>query len=169
MERSNLYKLFAALFADEPSGELIDQVREIFHLQTQDTAEEIVFDFTALFLGPGKHLPPYESVYNYPIGEISRLWGRATEEVQAFYLSVGLAIDEEVNLIPDHLSAELLFMAWLIDNGLEEQEERFLVEHLLKWVPEYCDQVRSRAQTGFYRDVADLLKEFILSEYEEIS
>ncbi|NTU42590.1 MAG: hypothetical protein HGA78_05980, partial [Nitrospirales bacterium] len=68
-ERSELYKLFAALFMEEPTAELIRQVIDIFQLDAGDTAEEISFDYTHIFLGPGKHLPPYESVYNYPAGE----------------------------------------------------------------------------------------------------
>ncbi|NTU42488.1 MAG: hypothetical protein HGA78_05455 [Nitrospirales bacterium] len=90
-----------------------------------------------------------------------------TEEVQEFYRSVGLAMDDEVNLIPDHVSVELLFMSWLIENGLAEQEEAFMEDHLLKWLPLYCDEVRELARTGFYKDIADLLKELILTDYEE--
>ncbi len=167
-ERAEMYKLFAALFIDEPPEELIEQVREMFQLSFNETGQDIALDFANTFFGPGEHLPPYESVYNYSVGETPGLWGSVTEQVQAFYNSVGLAIDEEVNLIPDHLSAELLFMAWLIESGRGEEQEGFIEDHLVKWVPGFCDELQTHAKTEFYREVAGLLKEFILSEYEGV-
>jgi TorA maturation chaperone TorD len=46
-----------------------------------------------------------------------------------------------------------------------EKQEVFLKEHLL-WVNEYCDEIGKHAATPFYKEVARILKEFILSEQE---
>lgn len=169
IERAELYRLFSGLFMEEPTDEMLIQLKEMFQMKFNETSHEIKMDFARIFLGPGKHFPPYESLYNYPMGDKPRLWGKATEKVQAFYTSVGLMVDEEINLITDHISAELLFMSYLVENGLMEHQMRFLEEHLLKWIPEYCDEVRKHANTTFYKDVANLLKEFILSEHELMS
>lgn len=168
-ERAETYELFAGLFLKEPTTEVLLQMKEMFRMTFDETFTEIGIDFRHLFSGSEKHPPPCESLYNYPVGDKPRLWGRMTEEVRELYRSAGLMIDEEIDLIPDHVSAELLFMGYLIDNGLEEVQAEFLDEHLLKWIPPFCEEVKNRAETTFYKEVADLLKEFILSDYEQLT
>ncbi|MCL5976913.1 MAG: molecular chaperone TorD family protein [Nitrospirae bacterium] len=166
IERAELYRLFAGLFIDEPSDEMLMQLKEVFQMKFADSPQEIRIDFAHIFLSPGGHLLPYESFYNYPLGEKPGLWGKATEEVQLFYSSAGIMMDEDISLIPDHISAEMLFMSYLIENGISELQKKFLEEHLVKWIPEYCNEFQKYAGTVFYKEVANILKEFILSEVE---
>ena len=167
IERLELYKFFAGLFMQEPSDEIIMQAKEMFQLEFDDTFHEIRSDYSHLFKIPDGHLIPCESLYNYPIGDKQRLWGISAEEVQSFYNSVGLMMDEETDLMPDHISLEFLFMSYLIDNGLAELQKKFLKQHIGKWVPSYCDLLKEHAETGFYKGIAEVLKEFILFEVEE--
>ena len=164
-ERAELYKLFSDLFMAEPAEETVSEAKELFQMKFDTSLDEIRNDFGRVFLSPDLHPSPYESLYNFPLGEKPRLWGNATEEVRAFYESRGLTLDEETNPIPDHLALELLFMNYLVQNGLADQQKAFLREHLI-WVPEYCDEVQKHAGTSFYKEVAKILKEFILSEQE---
>ena len=166
-ERASFYKLFSTLFMKEPDEELLVSMKTMFGMKFDETEREIREDFGHLFLEQAGHLQPYESLYNYALGDRPRLWGRATGEVQGLYHSAGIMIDEEINLLPDHLSAELLFMSYLIENGLTEEQERFLSEHLLAWIPEYCDEIQKHARTTFYREAAELLKEFVSSDSQE--
>lgn len=166
-ERSDFYKLFAPLFLREPDEQTLTRIKDIFEIKYGDSSNEIRMDFFYLFSDTGGRLPPYESLYNYPMSDKPRLWGRATEEVQALYESAGLVIDEEVEFIPDHLFAELLFMSYLIENHLMEQQKFFLEDHLLAWVLDYCDEIKRIARTSFYKRVAELLNDFILDECEE--
>jgi TorA maturation chaperone TorD len=167
LERSGLYNLFSLLFMQEPSAEILMHVREMFGLDFDETMYEIRTDFNFLFSEPEGHLLPYESLYNYPVWDISRLCGKATESVQKSYRTAGLTIDEELDLIPDHLSAELLFMSYLIEHCLTEQQKTFLVDHLSAWVPEYCNDVQRYSRTTFYKEVAYLLDDFIFNECED--
>ncbi len=169
IERAELYRLFAGLFIDEPSDEMLMQLKEVFQMKFADSPQEIRIDFAHIFLSPGGHLLPYESFYNYPLGEKPGLWGKATEEVQLFYSSAGIMMDEDISLIPDHISAELFFMSYLVENGLSGLQQRFLEDHLSKWIPEYCGEVQKHAGTNFYKEIANILKEFILSEHELMS
>lgn len=164
-ERAELYKLFSDLFMGEPADETLLAAKELFQMKLDTPPDEIRKDFDRTFLSPDLHPSPYESLYNFPVGEKPRLWGKATGEVKAFYESAGLTLDEEVALIPDHLALELLFMHYLVQNRLAEQQKVFFNEHLL-WVDEYCDEVKKHAATPFYREVAAILKEFIHSEQE---
>jgi anaerobic sulfite reductase subunit A len=169
IERAGLYKLFSSLFMKEPTEEILVQLKEMFQMKFNETPEEIKADFASLFLSPDIHLSPHESLYNYPLGETPRLWGRATEEVQAFYRSAGLMIDEEVDLIPDHAGVELLFMSFLVENNLIDRQTAFMGDHLMRWIPDYCDEIEKHARTTFYKELAILLREFVVSDYEELS
>jgi TorA maturation chaperone TorD len=162
-ERAELYKLFSELLMAEPSEETVLQAKEIFQMKFDTPSDEIRKDFARIFLSPDLHPAPYESLYNFSVGEKPGLWGKATGEVSACYEAAGLTLDEETALIPDHLALELLFMHYLIQNGLGEKQKMFLKEHLL-WVNEYCEEVKKHAATAFYKEVAKILKEFILSE-----
>ncbi len=168
-ERAELYRLFSALFMKEPSEEILTQAREIFGMKFEDSAEEIGIDFAGIFLRPDLHPAPYESLYNIPPGDEPGLAGKATRDVQSFYESTGLALGEGTDLFPDHLSVELLFMSYLAENRYVEKQRRFLEEHLLRWVPEYCNEIEKHATTTFYKEIANLLREFIISEYKSMS
>ena len=129
-ERAELYKLFSDLFMREPTEETLLQAKEIFRMKFSASPDEIRKDFARIFLSPDLHPSPYESLYNFSVGEKPGLWGKATEEVKAFYESAGLTLDEEATFIPDHLALEFLFMNYLVQNGLVEQQEMFFKEHL---------------------------------------
>lgn len=165
IERAELYKLFATLFSQEPSEELIYQFKEMFQMSFTEPPQLIRMEFRSLL--SSHQLSPHESLYNYPPHELPRLWGKATEDVAAFYNSVGLAIDEEINLIPDHISAELFFMGYLIENRFITEQKLFMEKHLLLWIPQYCDEINKQASTAFFKEIAVLLKEFIITDYEE--
>jgi TorA maturation chaperone TorD len=166
-ERASLYKLFSSLFMQEPTEEVLETLKEIFQMKFDETTDEIGKDFRHLFQKPAGHLAPYESLYSYPLGDRPRLWGKVTEKVQECYRSAGLMIDEEIHVIPDHVSAELLFMSYLIDQGLTDRQKSFIEDHLLTWMPAYCDELQEHARTTFYKEVAEMLKEFLSSDYEE--
>jgi TorA maturation chaperone TorD len=167
IERANFYRLFSSLFIQEPADQTLTEIEEIFGLKFHDTSNEIRSDFLYLFSESEGHLLPFESLYNYPLWDKPRLWGKAAEEVQRFYQATGIVIDEETDLIPDHISAELLFMSYLIDNGYLDHQNSFLQNHLFVWIPLYCDEVQRRARTSFYKQIASLLREFIVIECEE--
>jgi anaerobic sulfite reductase subunit A len=167
LDRANSYALFSPLFLREPDGTTLIRIKEIFEIKFGDSSDEIRKDFSYLFSEAGGRLPPYESLYNYPLSDKPRLWGPVTGEVQTLYEDAGITLAEEIELVPDHLSAELLFMSYLIENRLPEQEKFFLEHHLLAWVPDYCDEIKRIAWTSFYKRVAELLTELIIDECEE--
>ena len=167
IERAALYRLFSSLFTKEPGEETLLTIQEMFQMRFDETPSEIGADFFRLFQDRAGSLRPYESLYNYPFGDKPRTWGTVTEKIQERYHAAGVMIDEETGLIPDHISAELSFMSYLIENGLADEQEEFLKDHLVVWIPGFCEDLKETAQTTFYREVADLLKEFVLSDQEE--
>lgn len=116
--------------------------------------------------------PPYESHYRNPDG---LLMGVTAGDVIRFYREAGLTTDAGWRDLPDHLWAELEFMAYLAEQEaacwqrnllpLADRwlalEERFLKEHLTRWVPAYAARVRQAEPLGFYLGVAELLAESV--------
>lgn len=81
---------------------------------------------------------------------------------------------------PDHISVQCEFMFHLcseirkailerkadaVHENLKVQRD-FLYKHVYNWVPKFCDELRKRAETTFYKGVADLTKGFITVDKE---
>ena len=49
------------------------------------------------------------------------------------------------------------------------KEKRFIEEHLICWIPIFCDNVTQEAELPFYGEMALLTKHFIEVEMEEIN
>lgn len=167
-ERAELYRLFAAVFLEEPDEEFLVNLKEAFGMGFDEPEYEIRADFRRLFSGPAPLLRPYESLYNYPFGEQPLTSGSTAHTVSEHYKAAGLLIDEEAGLAPDHLSVELLFISYLIEHGRTEEQKDFLSEHLLRWVPAFAADLEKQAGTAFFREIAGLLRELITSDGEEL-
>jgi len=114
--------------------------------------------------------PPYESLYRE-----NRLLGETTLAVLRHYQQAGYGELEESVGPQDHIGAELKFMALLChDEATVWQQEKtskamtiraaqlvFLEQHLLSWVPDYCDRLQQEAQEPFYGAVARLTAELL--------
>jgi TorA maturation chaperone TorD len=98
------------------------------------------------------------------------------------YRGTGLSYNEEFKGLPDHISVEFEFMqqltlreekAWKEDpsqaQACRQVEKRFIEEHLICWVPSFCEQVLQEAELPFYRAMAALTRSFIEFEMEAIS
>jgi putative dimethyl sulfoxide reductase chaperone len=111
-------------------------------------------DYQQLFVGPG-HLPapPWESVYR---SDEHLVFDWPALEVSASYREMGLGTDQ-TRSPEDHIGLELLFMAIMAEReaageaGAAAVQASFLREHLLAWVPAFCDDVTHQAQTDLYR------------------
>ena len=163
IERAEAYRLLADFFLKAPEEDMLRAIKDDFELESDETAEEIRKDFDRLFSYPEGKLPPIESFF------LTLENTSSADEVSGFYTSAGLTIEEEFELIPDHIYLELLFMSYLIETNKYELQKVFLSEHLLNWVPDYCDELIKETKTVFYREVAEITRDFLTSEsLEEI-
>ena len=129
---------------------------------------DLQIEHTYLFITARPHVPapPYESAYH---GR-GYLMGEPVSQVLAAYREAGLAMHKDYDALPDHFSAELEFLSYLIQQELEavqagdtasaaswlERQNRFLEEHLLQWGPRFLAKVTAGARKPFYRLMADL-------------
>ncbi|RMG70431.1 MAG: hypothetical protein D6710_07370 [Nitrospirae bacterium] len=166
-ELAETYKVLANIFTRLPDEELVDQLRDELELEIKDPIDSVIEDYTQLFYGPQSPLTPVESLYHYK--NTPSYWNETTEEVADFYRSCGLELDDEsTELPPDHIAIEFLFVSYLLENNMIDELRRFFNEHIMQWIPSYCDTLKKRAQTDFYRELASVTKEVVLSDYEEL-
>lgn len=167
-ELAQTYKVLAHLFTTLPNEELIEQMQKELELDIKEPLDAIIEDYTRLFYGPSDTIPPIESLYHYK--DAPSMWNQTTESVSDFYHFCGLDLDEEqTELPPDHIAIEFLFISYLIENDMVDELRAFFDEHIMKWIPQYCDVMQEKAQTEFYKEIAAITKEIILSDYEEMA
>ncbi|UCD32611.1 MAG: molecular chaperone TorD family protein [Desulfobacterales bacterium] len=198
--RSNIYGLLAIIYRQEVTSDLLDQINdpqvmEVLSdlgiegiddfLQNPENGllEDLAIEYTRLFLGPGKHISPHESIHHQrDDNQWGKLWGASTVEVKKFIEATGLGYSDDFKGMPDHITAELEFMqqltlgeeqAWKEKDAdkataFRKIEKKFIEEHLIRWIPSFCEQVIEAAESPFYRSFAELTKRFIGYEMEEM-
>ena len=143
------------------------------------SAEEhdgLLLDYTRLFLGPAEVIAqPYGSVW---LSAEESLMGDASMAVLQLYEEGGFEIAEDFRELPDHIAAELEFLYLLIyreNEGHRNAEpealkaamslkKRFLDEQLGLWIGPFTAAVKAGAQSGFYRQLAELTDRFVKME-----
>lgn len=145
-------------------------------------------EYDALFRVPGpRYTRPYESVYRERRnigGQVvyGLVWGEATAAVKDLYTRAGAEVTDEIRELPDFIGLELAFMAFLCqqENRAWEQGDRdlarrylelqreFLADHLSRWAGDFCQEMRAKAETGFYAGLAEMTGEYVLSDQTEV-
>jgi len=198
--RSNIYGLLAAIYRQEMTSNLLKEIKNpqfmgvlsnlgiklnngFMKKPEQELLEDLAVEYARLFIGPGKHISPHESVHHKrDDGQWGQLWGLSTAEVKKEIESAGLSYQSEFTGLPDHISVELEFMQQVIqaeekawqdgDRNLAlvflEKEKKFIEQHLAEWIPDFCDKVIDEAELPFYGAMAELTKKFIAFEKSEV-
>ena len=163
---SSLLGFLARIFREEISGEFLEELKsaemqsnlqtvgieldqELIDQPANEVLERLAVEYTALFLGPGGHISPHESVQ---AEENGILMGDRTVAVKDFIERAGFGYNDNFNAIPDHLSVELEFLGALTQHEATEweagnsdraancleYEQEFLAKHLGQWVSGFC-------------------------------
>jgi TorA maturation chaperone TorD len=199
--RSDIYGLLATIYGQEITSDLLEQIRApqflgalsvlevegidgLMQKPEAELLEDLAVEYTHLFLGPGKHISPHESVHHQrEDGQWGMLWGASTVEVKKFIEATGLSYTDDYKGMPDHISVEFEFMrqlilaeeqAWMDEDAdkaasCRQVEKKFIEEHLIRWVPAFCEMVIQEAELPFYQTVATLTRSFIEFEMEEMN
>lgn len=129
--------------------------------------DDLMVDYARLFVGPFELLaPPFGSVY---LEGSKQMMGDSTMDMKALYLAAGLDMAPDFNNPPDHVAAELEFLAYLCSCEAQAGEagekqrfrklrNRFISGHIGAWGPEFADKVKDNAGTGFYKRLAGLTR-----------
>ena len=156
--------------------DLASDARRLGEQFVAEGAENLLLDYTRLFLGPTHIIAkPYGSVW---LERQETLMGESTVAVLELYKEGGFEMDEEFRELPDHIAAELEFLYLLIYRENEAHQygkpevlaakaalrRRFLDEHLGRWIGPFTAAVSTGAQTGYYRHLADITDRFVRME-----
>jgi TorA maturation chaperone TorD len=176
--RSRTFGLLAGIYLCKPTRESIEGWRSLFvgsvpnsfsglhaSLLALDPSEnsaldDLLWEYTRLFIGPYRlPAPPWESVYTSPK---RLLMQEAYDAVQDLYREAGLTIPD-IHVLADHIGSELNFLAVLYERtetesgpgkNAAETAERFLSEHLRKWIPAFSRDLEEAAEMDLYRELA---------------
>lgn len=190
--RNNVYAFIHRMFLEEPPHKLaFDLAEDVFPAPADlrsldlDIAEgvELLLDyirrcenvgeveerlrneFTRLFIGPGSPpVPPYETMYID-----NKMGGPTLLELKKVYRNAGIEKEEGYSEPVDNIAFEMRFMAYLGEQALHddmhtylEMQKKFMDEHILKWVPDFCDDLCASEYSDFYKWIAKFTKGFIL-------
>ena len=190
--RAQVYGLLATIFRAEPEKAFLDKIKvprfsevlndldvklgdEFYTVPSSQLVEDLAIEYTKLFVGPGSHISPHESIFIEAEAGSGGLWGAITVKVKKFIETAGFDYTPEFTGMPDHISAEMEFMQKLATTEAEKRalgetkqadwclgvQKRFLDDHLSRWVPEFCDQVIKQSTMRFYGEMAALTKAFV--------
>ncbi len=194
--RSGLYGFLASVYQHEVTAETLARMREPEFRAALEAAgasiadealgrnqdellEELAVEYTRLFIGPGRHVSPHASVHLG--GDGGSLLGESTAAVKRFIESSGFEFRPRYRGPPDHIGVEPELMerlaraearAWREGDGEAvarclEVQQTFLEQHVLTWLPGFCEKVAAAASLAFYREMAELTVAFVGSEREE--
>jgi TorA maturation chaperone TorD len=139
--------------------------------------EPLKIDFSKLFVGPYKmSAAPYGSVY---LEAERKMMGDSTLDARNRYREAGLDTAKTFKDAPDHISAELEFMCYLIFKEIEavakseietaigfiQRQKSFLKDHLLAWVPEFANSIIENSENPFYPNLAKATSAFLKENY----
>ena len=160
----------------EPAFGFVQKMRKEF--ETDADLEAFKVEFSRLFVGPYE-MPaaPYGSVY---LEEGRKMMGDSTLDVKIRYREAGLNTAKTFKDAPDHISAELEFMYYLIFKEIEafsksdtetaidfiQKQKSFLEDHLMLWVPQFTANIIENAETSFYQNLAKATETFLKENYE---
>ena len=187
-ERAKAYNFLSSIYLCQPtraaiknwkallSGEVLDSLSELkealdqIDLNAEEELEELLWEYTRLFIGPYRlPCPPWESVYTSPA---RLLMQEAYDQMENLYKEMSLTLNHP-DLLPDHLGVELNFLAVLYGKitGNPEREhdymefaQKFLNEHLRRWVPQFTLDMERAANFLIYKCLARVTRDFITNQ-----
>lgn len=192
--RGNIYRLLSTAFSKELTPETMKIFRgeemaeilkdfgdglgnEFYRRDEKELLSALAEEYAALFILPGG-VNPTESVAR------SGLYMQAyAGQALKFYKKCGFVLADDFKGFPDHIGTELELMSHLSKNeaaayeknfGDEikkwiEFQKEFLQNHLSQWALTFAKDVAAYARQSFYREMAKLLYEFMLSEMGELA
>jgi len=150
--------------------EIADAANRILTELEEQSFDELLKEYSRLFIGPFQlEAPPFGSVYLESEG---RLMGQSTAEVKKIYQECGLDISPDFQSPPDHVAAELEFVAYLglQENGSQDKDQKkyyqrqqalFLHRHIGYWFPLLAENIEKHTIQSFYLDLSFLTRQLL--------
>lgn len=160
----------------ELSPQAAQQANEAAQLLNQTALEDLLVEYSRLFLGPFKLVaPPYGSVW---LDNAKTVMGNSTAQVAAVYQAHGLHLADDFPELPDHIAVELEFLSYLAFQQRQAQatgnhneatrlatdQLRFINEFLAPWLPPFCQAIIEDGEAPFYMALAGCTAAFVAAD-----
>ncbi len=143
----------------------------------EETLDRLAVDYADIYLNHSLHASPFESVW---LDEDHLLLQEPMFKIRKWYKRYGLASADWKTRSEDHLVLQLQFIATLLDPDYSFSETqalqkrlqdavKFMDEHLLLWLADFCNIVAQRCETDFYASVAVLTHAYIDQLRDELA
>lgn len=158
-----------------PIGSILERrLKELASSLSASQDSSLNTEYHRLFIGPYKlAAPPYASLY---LEAEPAIMGRSTLEVLRLYEEAGFVLSPSFRDLPDHIVAELEFMALLCEREQKARQGRdisevalviareatFLKHHLSRWIPRFSSRILAATEMPFYRALALLAQDYVL-------
>jgi TorA maturation chaperone TorD len=157
------------------SAEMESLLKHLTETKLENT-RTIINEYNRLFLIRPK-APPYETIYIDPEGQLR---GKLTARLDEVYLQAGLTISPELGELPDHISVELEFMAYLCMKEAEGHTANevfeatnfrnlqisFIGQHLARWFPQFAKRIKEANPGSIYQYLLPAAYEFLRNELD---
>ena len=198
--REDVYRLLAACYCS-PTKALLEEnccealasllsvlapeaaarAAEAGKLSAGQSVEALAVEHARLFLGPFQLVaPPYGSYY---LDDKKTVMGDSTALVEAFYRSCGLHLSDDFHELPDHITAELEFMAFLAFSqrqaeaagGHDEStrllglQREFLGRFLMPWLEPFTAAVINDGEAPFYQTIAQCTAAYVITDNDAVA
>ena len=157
LQKGEAQQLLALQLSSKLAAEALVVLNE--GVQALDVSERgmdlLAADFSDIYLTHRLQISPSESPW---LDEDGLANGAPMFEVRGWYEHYGLAAENWRVRADDHLSLQLTFIAHLLslDPSQWRAAVRFMDEHLLRWLEDFCQGVAQRCATPFYAGLAML-------------
>jgi len=143
-----------------------DPLRAMLSTLAGEPENSLASEYERLFVGPAAvPCPPYEAVWrtDRPKHEQGTVMGSSTLAVKQLYGELGIRLRPGQAELPDHIAIEFEALAVALAVAERHNAEK-LLRALRMWVPELCCSVMNESSVQFYRDVAGITREAMLSK-----
>lgn len=141
---------------NEPMDEGFEMLREWIDENrdrpVEDVRDELVSEYTSLFVGPRPPVLPHETNFR----DDTEFIGEGLAVVEESYAAAGWQAPEEYPEEDDFIAVEMAFLRYLVDRQRRGQDEAFgyervfIEEHLDTWIDAFVEEMRAEADPGLY-------------------
>jgi TorA maturation chaperone TorD len=124
--------------------------------------DHLAADFAAIYLVSSYGASPCESTW---IDEDHLLCQDTMFQLRKIYRAAGLAAADWRRRPDDHLVLQLAYLAHAMRHAGSNDDDwraiaRMMDEHLLRWLPDFCQRIATRCATPFYAGLAMVTNEW---------
>ena len=161
-ELHNLFRVLENEILTDEEVILADQVLSIINLYQGEEIKDLRDEFVALFTSSKSEDPICPMIASDLCRLASKTYYSFEAEEQIYESGLPVNMDEPIDSIFNYLQ----YLSFACDEFLSGDDEinisSFFDNHIIYWIPMFCDRLYATASLSFYKEAAIGLKETIL-------